>query len=219
MQEKFNTDLILFDLDGTLIDTAPDFVTTLNQMLVRDGKKKLDLSSIRPFVSDGSSKMIKLGYGINQNDRNFENLQKDFLELYKENFLNKCNLFEGVNNILNFLNKNNIKFGIVTNKPKRFAIPVIKKFKILNGAKVIICPEDIRNTKPSPEGILLGCEKLNIQNDRVIYVGDHKKDLEAADSANVRSVGCLYGYGLKEKDHHGCYYIDNLNDLIGYIKN
>ena len=121
MQEKFNTDLILFDLDGTLIDTAPDFVTTLNHMLVRDGKKKLDLSSIRPFVSDGSSKMIKLGYGINQNDRNFENLQKDFLELYKENFLNKCNLFEGVNNILNFLNKNNIKFGIVTNKPKRFA--------------------------------------------------------------------------------------------------
>ena len=116
MLESYKTKLVLFDLDGTLIDTAPDFLISLNNVLAKHGKEKIGLAQIRPHISEGSSKMIKFFFQIDYDHKNFEMYKNEFLSEYKLNLIKNSKLFDGMDDVIKFLDNNSIMYGIVTNK-------------------------------------------------------------------------------------------------------
>ncbi|MDC3164507.1 HAD-IA family hydrolase [Gammaproteobacteria bacterium] len=219
MQENHKTELILFDLDGTLIDTAPDFHTSLNTMLRKYNMNEVSESDIRPHISEGTSKLIKKFFAIDEDDSKFETLKSEFLSEYNMNKTDGCQLFNGMTSLINFMDKNNIKYGVVTNKFFKFASPIIESFLELKNIKVIVCPDHVKISKPDPEGILLACKKLDINPLNTIYLGDHINDLKAGLSAGVRILGCLYGYSLDEKNLNKLNYpyIKNISEIYSHI--
>ncbi len=219
MQENHKTELILFDLDGTLIDTAPDFHTSCNTMLKKYNMDEVSESDIRPHISEGTSELIKKFFNIDEFDSKFESLKLEFLSEYNMNKTKGCELFEGITSLINFLDKNNIKYGVVTNKFFKFANPIINSFSELKNIKVLICPDHVKISKPDPEGILLACKKLDICPLNTIYLGDHINDLKAGLSAGVRILGCLYGYSLNENNLRKLNYpfIRNVSEIYSHI--
>ena len=219
MQENHKTELILFDLDGTLIDTAPDFQSSLNVMLEKYNMNKVSLSDIRPHISEGTSKLIKNFFNINEDDSEFELLKSEFLDEYNLNMTKDSKLFEGMTTFVNFLDENNIKYGVVTNKFFKFANPIINSFSELKNIKVLICPDHVKISKPDPEGILLACKKLNTNPLNTIYLGDHLNDLEAGLSAGVKILGCVYGYSLDENTLNKLNYpfIKDISEIYSHL--
>ena len=199
MQKKFNTGLVLFDLDGTLIDTAPDFHQSINRILVKYEYPEVDIETLRPYVSEGSSELIKFAFKINQDNQMLNQLKEEFLEVYKESLTNLSKPFDGIYDVINFLNMNYIPYGIVTNKPYVFAEPLIKNFNLFKSCKILVCPDHVKISKPNPEGILLACNKLSVLPENTIYLGDHNNDLKAGESAGTKVIGCCYGYSLNTK--------------------
>ena len=132
MLENPNTKLVLFDLDGTLIDTAPDFLSSLNNVLTRYNKRNVSASGIRTYISEGSSKLIKYAFDIDEKDKDFKKYKNEFLLEYKSNLIAKSNLFDGIEKLLSYLNQNKIMYGIVTNKFLEYADPIVKSFPQLN---------------------------------------------------------------------------------------
>jgi Predicted phosphatases len=163
MQKNHRTKLVLFDLDGTLVDTAPDFLESLNNVLRNHNKECVSMDVLRPYISEGTSKLIKLFFKINENDKNF-NLYKDqFLSEYESNLKNNSTLFNGMSDFIKFLDKESIKYGVVTNKHYKYAQPILDSFLELKNIQVLICPDHVKISKPDPEGILLACKKLDIK--------------------------------------------------------
>ena len=199
MQEKFNTELVLFDLDGTLVDTAPDFHQSINTILTKYEYPKVDMGTLRTYVSEGSSELIKFAFNIDQDNQMFNQLKEEFLKEYKENLTNLSKPFDGISDVINFLNINNIPYGIVTNKPNDYAEPLINNFDLFNNCKILVCPDHVKISKPNPEGILLACNKLSVLPEKTIYLGDHNNDLKAGVSAGTKVIGCSYGYSLNAK--------------------
>ena len=196
MQRKFKTELVLFDLDGTLIDTAPDFHSSINIILRKYKYPIVDMQSLRPYVSEGSSELIKFAFKIDESHQQFDQLKKEFLEEYKKNLTNLSKPVEGIDEVINFIDSNFISYGVVTNKPNEYAEPLINSFHLFANNKVLICPDHVKISKPHPEGILLACKKLNAAAKNTIYIGDHNNDLEAGKAAGTTIVGCGYGYSL-----------------------
>ena len=199
MQEKFNTELVLFDLDGTLVDTAPDFHQSINTILTKYEYPKVNMGTLRRYVSEGSSELIKFAFNIDQDNQMFNQLKEEFLKEYKENLTNLSKPFDGISDVINFLNMNNIPYGIVTNKPNDYAEPLINNFDLFNNCKILVCPDHVKISKPNPEGILLACNKLSVLPEKTIYLGDHNNDLKAGVSAGTKVIGCGYGYSLNAK--------------------
>jgi len=191
---------VLFDLDGTLLDTAPTFVKLLNTLLVKHGKKTLPAEIIREQVSHGARALITLGFGLTEDNENFEVLRNELLDLYEDDIVDGTELFEGMAEVLDTLAKKNIPWGIVTNKPSRFTFPLINKLGISKQCAVVICPDDVKNTKPSPEPLLLACFRLNVEATNCIYVGDHVRDIQAGKAAGMFTVSALFGY-IGKNDH------------------
>ena len=219
MQEKLKTKLVLFDLDGTLIDTAPDFLLSLNNILIKYGKKTLRLSDIRSIVSDGSAKLVEFGFNVSSDDKQAAVYRSELLIEYKKNLMKSSKLFTGVKELINYLVKENIIFGIVTNKPYEYAYPLVNNFKMLKKSKILICPEHLSKTKPDPEGILLACSKLNITPKNCVYIGDHPKDIQAGINAGTQTIGCLYGYSItKESNSFNIPLVKNADSIIELIK-
>ena len=209
---------VLFDLDGTLIDTAPDFILSLNNILSRHQFPNLDPSIIRSNVSDGSAKLTSLGFGLDKTDPSFDVLRNEFLAEYKINLLKNSYLFNGISLLLEFLSKQNIKFGIVTNKPREYAEPLVRNFSELDKSVVLICSDDISEPKPSPQGINVALEALNINNLECLYIGDHINDLDAGANAGAKIIACYYGYSLCAKNNpYSCDSANNPEDLMEII--
>lgn len=194
-----NIKLFLFDLDGTLIDTAPDFLTSLNNVLAENNRDLVHLDDIRQFISDGSGKLVEVGFGIDNDHQQFQQLKSALLREYKKNLTSLSKLFDGVKDLIDYLNDKNIVYGIVTNKPLEYAKPIIEFFDELRDCKILICPDHLRKAKPDPEGINLACDKLDIDPNFACYVGDHDVDIAAGLAANVPVFACEYGYGSFEK--------------------
>jgi phosphoglycolate phosphatase len=195
-----NIKLFLFDLDGTLIDTAPDFLTSLNNVLAENNRDLVHLDDIRQFISDGSGKLVEVGFGIDNDHEQFQQLKSALLREYKKNLTSLSKLFDGVKDLIDYLNDKNIVYGIVTNKPLEYAEPIIEFFDELKDCKILICPDHLRKAKPDPEGINLACDKLDINPNFACYVGDHDVDIAAGLAANVPVFACEYGYGSFEKE-------------------
>ncbi len=192
-------DCILFDLDGTLLDTAPDFAHILNSMRKEQRLPALDPQIIRDTVSGGARKMVGLAFGGQQGEPKFDKNLATFLERYHEQIINLTShsqLFDGMDTLLHTLENKNIAWGIVTNKPERFSTPLMTQLNLK--PQVLICPDHVNEAKPSPEPLLLACEKLNKKPATSIYVGDHKRDIDSAIAANMKSVVANWGYFSEE---------------------
>ena len=205
----------LFDLDGTLIDSSPDFVKCLNTLLIENNRSAIQESDIRHLVSDGSNVLLKNFLKPSSNEE-LENFREAFFKLYHEELEDGSNFFEGVEELIIFLEEENIPWGIVTNKFKRFAEKIIQNNPLLQQSQVLITPDDVSIAKPNPEGLIKAANILGLLPDQCIYVGDHLKDLEAGSNAGMQSIGCLFGYSMAENDEtkkHTNYFVHDAYEL------
>jgi len=185
---------VFFDLDGTLIDTAADFIFVLNTMLKEDGLDLVSADLIRNTVSDGSRALIKLGYGIDHKHPESAPLRQRLLDLYEIHLASKSVLFPGIQQLLQELEKHQIVWGIATNKPKLYTDLLLQQLAISPAPVVVLSPEQVAQAKPAPDSLLAACTAANCQIDEAIYIGDHRRDIECGQNAGMRTIAAAYGY-------------------------
>lgn len=192
--------LILFDLDGTLVDTAPDLGHALNMQLERYGKPALTMDEIRPVASHGSKGLLALGFGLTPEHADFDKMRIEYLSLYDEVFTRSPVLFDGMQEVLGNIESRNLKWGIVTNKPRRFTEPLVKAMGLYDRAATVICGDDATQPKPSPETLFMACDQAKVTISDAIYIGDAERDIQAGQAAGMKTVVAMYGY-LDASDH------------------
>lgn len=190
---------ILFDLDGTLLDTAPDLAHALNLLLSKNGRATLPLEKIRPVASDGVKGLLALGFNISDTSPDFSQLRTDFLEYYTTHISRETTLFPGMDTVLNELETRGIPWGIVTNKIACLTEPLLKNLNLHHQAGCIVSGDTLEFAKPHPAPLLHACELLGRTAEECVYVGDAKRDIEAGLRANMSTIVALYGY-IKETD-------------------
>lgn len=195
MSLNTSIECVLFDLDGTLIDTAPDFIQVVNKLLAENNKPGIAPDLIYQTVSDGARALVKLAFAIEESDSSFSTLNQRLLDLYEEQIEHtEAALYPGLNELLQELESANIPWGIVTNKPELYSNALLRKLSLDKRCSVLICPDHVENRKPHPEPILLACEKLQCNTEKTVYVGDHLRDIQAAKNADVIAIAAAYGY-------------------------
>ena len=211
---------VLFDLDGTLLDTAPDFATALNRLLVARNKQPLQLTNVRQLVSNGSAGIIEFAFKLPREHTEFEPLRQELLTYYLDTLADQTCLFPGMNEVLTRLAENAIPWGIVTNKPKLYTLEILKRLPLTPPPETVICPDHVSRTKPDPEPILLACSELKAKPENCIYVGDHLRDIQAGLNAGTTTIAALYGY-LSHEDqpdswgaHYQVAHASEINDII-----
>ena len=184
---------VLFDLDGTLINSGLSFLKIVNELKVEESQDPVNFEIVREFSSRGASLILKNAFP-EANDEKIDELKHKFLKRYAQIMTSDIHVYEGVEELLNFLTEKNIPWGIVTNKSAKYALPIIEKLNWHNQTSAIICPENVHQTKPDPEGILRALNLLDASIETSFYVGDHERDIQTAKNANVKSIACTYGY-------------------------
>ncbi|WKT61955.1 HAD-IA family hydrolase [Microbulbifer thermotolerans] len=185
---------VLFDLDGTLFDTAPDFIRVLNQLRREEQLPPLPDSEIRAVVSNGARALVTLGFGTDENHPTFEGLRQRLLDLYLAHLAEKTQPFPGIEPLLHRLSERGIAWGIVTNKPEAYTTRLMRAFSHLPTPGAVICPDHVANRKPDPEPILLACQQIGCRPEEAIYAGDHERDIAAGRAAGLPTIACSYGY-------------------------
>lgn len=212
---------VFFDLDGTLIDTAPDFYTVLNATLQEAGRDLVSYNAVREQVSNGARAMIGLGFGLQPGDAGFDLWLNRFLDRYEQHLAVDTVLFPGMAEVLERLERAAIPWGIVTNKPSRFTLPLLEGLGLQARVGPVICPDHVTRRKPDPEGLLMAAHATGRDATRCIYVGDHERDIAAGRNAGMTTIGVLFGYIDADEnpaDWHADYYVehaDELNALFG----
>ncbi len=191
---------ILFDLDGTLLDTAADFTRVLNAMLAKAGRAEVPYQLVRNQVSNGARAVVELGFGISPEDSSFPPLLERFLDNYAANLADETSLFPGMDQVLTQIEQRGQSWGIVTNKPSRFTDPLLAQIGLAERCAVAICPDHVTHRKPHPEPILLACQQLGCAPDEGVYIGDHLRDIESGRSAGMMTIACRYGYISEDDD-------------------
>ena len=185
---------VMFDLDGTLLDTAPDFVVVVNQLLVEQNQPALPPETIRTSVSNGSKALIRLAFGIEESHEQFEPLRQRLLELYLAHLAVYTKPFPGISALLDKLADNNISWGIATNKPATYTLPLMAALNIQPAPLSVICPDHVARSKPDPESLFLAGKQLNCSPEEIIYIGDHKRDIDCGKGAGSITIAAAYGY-------------------------
>ena len=185
---------MLFDLDGTLIDTAPDMAASLNQILKEEGLDSLPLDVIRPHVSRGGLAMTKLAFDHHRNEDEIEPLRLRFLDYYLHNIADHSKLFSGFDTLLKSFEQQSILWGVVTNKPAWLTDPLMSALNLDQRSAVTISGDTTTERKPHPLPLLTAAEEININCEQCLYVGDDPRDIEAGNAANMTTVIAKYGY-------------------------
>ena len=185
---------VLFDLDGTLLDTALDMAHALNQLLKEEQRVPLPLATIRPVVSYGSRGLLELGLNITAVDPDFERLKQRFLEIYAADLATHTCLFDGMAEVLNELETRSISWGIVTNKPGWLTEPLLQQLDLYERSAVTISGDTLALRKPHPQPLLYACQQLQVAPDTCLYIGDAERDVMAGNSAGMTTVVARYGY-------------------------
>ena len=188
------TRTVLFDLDGTLADTAPDLGYALNTLLIENGKQPLPFSAIRPVASHGGAALIELGFGIRSDDPHFTALRERFLQIYRANLTRETRLFPGMQELLDALAARDINWGIVTNKPAFLTDPLVEQLGLIDEAVCRVSGDTTANRKPHPEPMLHACRLAGSKPEECLYVGDAARDIEAGKAAGMKTLVALFGY-------------------------
>jgi len=211
---------VLFDLDGTLSDSAPQLVGALNQLRQQYNLSPIPFLVGRPFASHGAAGLLKAGFNMDKNDPLFDARVQEFLDIYKEVFYQNMQCMEGIEELINTLNLRKISWGIMTNKAKKFAQPIVSSHPVLKSAGCLIAGDDVSVPKPSPEGLIKASQMLSIEPSDIIYLGDDRRDVMAANDAGMVSMVARYGYlevGDDAKSWGAQYIIDKPSELLAYL--
>ena len=190
---------VLFDLDGTLADTAPDLAYALNRVLEEQGGRPLPFDTIRPVVSHGGIALIKLGFGIDEQAPEFPPLRQRLLDIYRDNIARETRLFDGMESLLATLEERGLNWGVVTNKPGWLTEPLLDALGLKARAATIVSGDTLPERKPHPAPMLLACEQAGSDAGHCLYIGDAERDIEAGRNAGMRTLVALFGY-LGETD-------------------
>ncbi|VAW88896.1 Similar to phosphoglycolate phosphatase, clustered with ubiquinone biosynthesis SAM-dependent O-methyltransferase [hydrothermal vent metagenome] len=191
---------VLFDLDGTLADTAQDLAFALNTLLQEQQRTPILFQEIRPHVSNGANALIKLGFGQQISIAELDTLRARFLNIYRNNLTTHTQLFPGIWEAITFLDENQIKWGIVTNKPQEFTEPLMMELELPSRAAVIVSGDTLKYKKPHPAPIVYACKKLDSHPSATVYIGDAHRDIEAGRRAGTKTLAALFGYLAADDD-------------------
>ncbi len=196
---------VLFDMDGTLLDTAPDFIAVAQAMRMARGLAPVADRQIRDVVSGGARAMVLAAFDADPMSDEFETLRLEFLERYQEHCAIASHLYDGMEQLLADIEQANLLWGVVTNKPLRFAEPIMQQLNLAARSAVLICPDHVSKSKPDPEPMVLACSKLGLDPASVLFVGDDLRDIESGRAAGSKTAAVRYGYVHPEDnpDHWG----------------
>jgi N-acetyl-D-muramate 6-phosphate phosphatase len=191
---------VLFDLDGTLADTARDLANALNAVRLTRDLPELPFELIRPTVSHGGNAMIKRAFDLEMGDPGFDEIREQFLNYYLENIAEETKLFEGMEELLLSLEEENKAWGIVTNKTTWLTSPLLEALSLDKRAACIICGDTLEYSKPHPAPILHACELIQADPASTVYIGDAQRDIESGRRAGTKTLIALYGYIDEDED-------------------
>lgn len=211
---------VLFDLDGTLLDTARDLGNALNAVLSAKSLDPLSYKEYRLAASDGAMKLLELGFGDYWEDQDKEECRQAFLEHYSENLAVDTCLFDGVVDMINSLERQNIPYGIVTNKPGYLTDKIIPEFSVFNDCQSIISGDSLPVKKPDPAPLIYAAGQLSVLPQHILYFGDAERDIQAAIAANMKSAVAAYGYleyGFNPERWNADFVANHPMELIEFI--
>jgi 2-phosphoglycolate phosphatase len=211
---------VLFDLDGTLLDTAADIGSALNAVLKTQNRPALTPAQVRSYTGKGATGLLRLGLQIEIEDPQYARLSAEFLAHYEKCLLETTHLFAGMEQVLQTLDDKNIPWGIVTNKPQLYTTKIVEGLLLHHRAKCIISGDTLKNSKPHPEPILHACKLLNVDPSECLYIGDAEIDMIASLAAGVTPLAALYGYIPDDENPqtwnaHG--YINKPADILTWL--
>jgi N-acetyl-D-muramate 6-phosphate phosphatase len=212
--------VVLFDLDGTLVDTAPDLGHTLNEMRRSHGLAPLPDEVMRPQASHGARGLLKVGFGLDPGQHGFDVLREEFLEIYGRHLTRNSTLFPGMGRVLDALEQRDRVWGVVTNKPGRYTEPLLTHLGLLERAACVVSGDTCARPKPHPEPLLHACRTAGSPPGECLYVGDAARDIQAAAAAGMSSVVALYGYiaaDERPQDWGAQGYINEPAHLLDYL--
>jgi len=191
---------VLFDLDGTLLDTANDLGEALNYILRKYNLPVIARELYRPVASDGALGLLTLGFKDQLKDFDYDDLREEFLAYYQENIANHSSLYSGVHELLSRLNTENIPWGIVTNKPEGLTKQLLPYFPEFKKCAVMVGGDTLTTRKPDPAPLFYACEQMNVDPKQCLYVGDALRDIEAGNHAGMQTYIAKWGY-IKTTDN------------------
>ena len=184
---------VLFDLDGTLADTAPDLAYALNALLTEQGRAPLPFTAIRPVVSHGATALVRLGFAAAEGEQ-FETLRQRLLALYQQHIARETRLFDGMAQLLDYIEGAGMNWGVVTNKPAFLTDPLMAALSLSARAACIVSGDTTANRKPHPEPLLHGCRLAGSTAAHCLYVGDAERDIRAGRDAGMLTLVAGFGY-------------------------
>jgi phosphoglycolate phosphatase len=193
-------DAVLFDLDGTLADTAPDLVRVLNRLLVEHGRTQMPYAIARNEVSNGAGGLLRLGFGDLASPDELEMLRRRFLDLYAEDVSSRSRLFIGLDDIDDQCHE--LAWGVVTNKPEAFTRPLLAALGLAARVGCVVSGDRLPQRKPDPAPLKLAAEELGVPAERCVYVGDAPRDIEGGRNAHMATIAAAYGYIRPSLDPH-----------------
>ncbi|HSX70187.1 N-acetylmuramic acid 6-phosphate phosphatase MupP [Pseudomonas subflava] len=185
---------VLFDMDGTLLDTAPDFVAVCQAMRAAHCLEPIDDQLVRDVISGGARAMVAATFGIEVGAEGFEALRLEFLERYQQHCAVLSKPFDGMLELLDDIERARLIWGVATNKPVIFAEPIMQQLELADRSAVLVCPDHVARSKPAPDMLLLACEKIGIAPADVLFIGDDARDIEAGRAAGCKTAAVTYGY-------------------------
>lgn len=212
---------VLFDLDGTLFDTAPDLMNAVNAVLANHGKNTVALDKFRYHIHGGSKSMLAHAFGIKQTHPDFQTLKQELIDHYAKNYDKETTLFPGVTKLLNCLDQQHIPWGIVTNKPEHLTLPLLKAFDLDERSQCIVAGDTLTHSKPSPVPLQYACELLQCQPEHTVYVGDTEGDMIAARAARMPHIAVTYGYHQQHErpqDWQANFVAKHADDVLDWIQ-
>lgn len=211
---------VLFDLDGTLADTTLDLGAALNRLLLEEGRSPLAAEIIRPHTSNGTRGLLRLGFDLGTEDAGYADLARRFLEHYAASVCEYTVLFPGIAMLLNHLEAQGLRWGVVTNKPHRYTLPLLAALKLETRCACIVSGDSTPHPKPAPDPLLLACTMALVRPEQTFYVGDDVRDIVAGKAAGMTTVAARWGYlGVNEApENWGAHYlIDTPEELLSLI--
>ena len=211
---------VLFDLDGTLIDSAPDLAGACNEMRIERGLAAMPFAQLRRMVGSGARGMVGAAFGLAPGDSGYDALRDEFLRRYESRMTRETQVFADVVPLLAWLDDERLAWGIVTNKATRFAAPLVKHLGLSKRAATLVCGDTVAHSKPHPAPLLEAARQLALAAADCIYVGDDRRDVDAGRAAGMGTVVAAWGY-LGEGDAPAAWGADCLierpGELIGLI--
>ncbi len=205
---SYELSCVLFDLDGTLVDTAPDLIACLNSSLLHHGFDAVDADKVKPYISFGAVAMIEKA-GATDDKTMQAQILETMLDHYQNNIVEHGGFFDGMAETLETIEAKGLKWGVVTNKRERFTHPLMNALKLTKRAACIISGDTTANSKPHPEPMLAACKKAQVKPENCVFIGDAKHDITAGKNANMKTLAAVYGY-LTDEDQPGSWGADAL---------